>query len=160
MKIYFFQVDEFKSVNKFRYVPFILWLILVQTNSGERKKQLLKWFKDTMCFCSRLKIKCYLFKWYFCFFMVRIFNTNNLWMKLAAIKRLVEEDKMHMEVIINNKVQIYLDMIQLFKLACLVGFKTWKSIICEDLAVFANALVIFKKRISTLPTISAAPCSK
>lgn len=33
----------------------------------------------------------------------RIFNTNNLWMKLAAIKRLVEEDKMHMEVIINNK---------------------------------------------------------
>ena len=36
--------------------------------------------------------------------MFRIFNTNNLWMKLAAIKRLVEEDKMHMEVIINNKV--------------------------------------------------------
>lgn len=57
-----------------------------------------------MCFCSRLKIKCYLFKWYFCFFVVRIFNTNNLWMKLTAIKRLVEEDKMHMEVIINNKV--------------------------------------------------------
>ena len=57
-----------------------------------------------MCFCSTLKIKCYLFKWYFCFFVVRIFNTNNLWMKLAAIKRLVEEDKMHMEVIINNKV--------------------------------------------------------
>ena len=51
-------------------------------------------------------------------------------------------------------------MIQLFKLACLVGFKTWKSIICEDLAVFANALVILKKRISTLPTISAAPSSK
>ena len=37
-------------------------------------------------------------------------------------------------------------MVQLFKLACLVGFKTWKSIICEDLAVFANALVILKKK--------------
>lgn len=33
----------------------------------------------------------------------RIFNTNNLWMKLTAIKRLVEENKMHMEVIVNNK---------------------------------------------------------
>lgn len=66
-------------------------------------------------------------------------------MKLAAIKRLVEEDKMHMEVIINNKVWIYLDVIQLFKLDCLVGFKTRKSVICEDLAVFANALVILKK---------------
>lgn len=33
----------------------------------------------------------------------RIFNTNNLWMKLSAIKRLVEEKKMHMEVIVNNK---------------------------------------------------------
>lgn len=33
----------------------------------------------------------------------RIFNTNNLWMKLTAIKRLVEEKKMHMEVIVNNK---------------------------------------------------------
>ncbi|KAK2550751.1 UTP--glucose-1-phosphate uridylyltransferase [Acropora cervicornis] len=33
----------------------------------------------------------------------RIFNTNNLWMKLSAVKRLVAEDKMHMEVIVNNK---------------------------------------------------------
>lgn len=54
---------------------------------------------------------------------------------------------MYMEVIINNKVQIYLDMIQLFKLVCLVGFKIWKSMICEDLVVFVNVLVIFKKRI-------------
>ena len=34
----------------------------------------------------------------------RIFNTNNLWMKLAAVKRLVEEKKMDMEIITNNKV--------------------------------------------------------
>lgn len=47
-------------------------------------------------------------------------------MKLTAIKRLVEEDKMHMEVIINNKVWIYLDVIQLFKLDCLVGLKPGK----------------------------------
>lgn len=33
----------------------------------------------------------------------RIFNTNNLWMKLKAIKRIVEGNKMHMEVIVNNK---------------------------------------------------------
>ena len=39
----------------------------------------------------------------------RIFNTNNLWMKLTAIKRLVEEKKMHMEVIVNNKVSVIKD---------------------------------------------------
>ncbi|KAM7451348.1 UTP--glucose-1-phosphate uridylyltransferase [Porites harrisoni] len=33
----------------------------------------------------------------------RIFNTNNLWMKLSAIKRIVEERKMDMEIIVNNK---------------------------------------------------------
>ena len=40
-------------------------------------------------------------------YVYRIFNTNNLWMKLTAIKRLVEEKKMHMEVIVNNKVRDY-----------------------------------------------------
>lgn len=33
----------------------------------------------------------------------RIFNTNNLWVRLAAIKRLLDSKKMHMEVIVNNK---------------------------------------------------------
>ncbi|XP_073248129.1 UTP--glucose-1-phosphate uridylyltransferase-like isoform X2 [Porites lutea] len=33
----------------------------------------------------------------------RIFNTNNLWMKLSAVKRIVEERKMDMEIIVNNK---------------------------------------------------------
>ncbi|CAB4033643.1 UTP--glucose-1-phosphate uridylyltransferase-like isoform X2, partial [Paramuricea clavata] len=33
----------------------------------------------------------------------RIFNTNNLWVRLAAIKRLLDAKKMHMEVIVNNK---------------------------------------------------------
>ena len=34
----------------------------------------------------------------------RIFNTNNLWMNLKAVNRLVKESKLHMEVIVNNKV--------------------------------------------------------
>eukprot|EP00039_Didymoeca_costata_P018591 m.334105 g.334105 ORF g.334105 m.334105 type:complete len:489 (-) comp17290_c0_seq1:120-1586(-) len=33
----------------------------------------------------------------------KIFNTNNLWMKLSAIDRILGEDKMHMEVIENVK---------------------------------------------------------
>ncbi|XP_046849455.1 UTP--glucose-1-phosphate uridylyltransferase-like isoform X2 [Xenia sp. Carnegie-2017] len=33
----------------------------------------------------------------------RIFNTNNLWVRMSAIKRLLDAKKMHMEVIINNK---------------------------------------------------------
>lgn len=34
----------------------------------------------------------------------KIFNTNNLWMSLAAIKRLNEEGLINMEIIVNNKV--------------------------------------------------------
>ena len=36
----------------------------------------------------------------------KIFNTNNLWVSLKAIKRLLEEDKMNVEVIVNRKVRI------------------------------------------------------
>ena len=35
----------------------------------------------------------------------KIFNTNNLWVSLRAIKRLLDEDKMRMEVIVNRKVR-------------------------------------------------------
>lgn len=34
----------------------------------------------------------------------RIFNTNNLWMKLKSIVSLVEENRLNMEVIVNPKV--------------------------------------------------------
>jgi len=34
----------------------------------------------------------------------KIFNTNNLWMDLTAVKRLSDSDQMEMEIIINNKV--------------------------------------------------------
>lgn len=34
----------------------------------------------------------------------KIFNTNNLWMKLRAIERAVENKTLHMEVIVNHKV--------------------------------------------------------
>ncbi|CAD5122491.1 DgyrCDS10914 [Dimorphilus gyrociliatus] len=33
----------------------------------------------------------------------RIFNTNNLWIKLSAIKRVIEDDSLHMEIIVNPK---------------------------------------------------------
>ena len=36
-------------------------------------------------------------------FLFRIFNTNNLWVSLEAIKRVVEEKTLHMEIIVNPK---------------------------------------------------------
>jgi len=33
----------------------------------------------------------------------KIFNTNNLWITLKACKRVIEEEKLHMEIIVNNK---------------------------------------------------------
>lgn len=39
----------------------------------------------------------------FCSFS-RIFNTNNLWINLPAVKRVIEEKTLHMEIIVNNKV--------------------------------------------------------
>ena len=36
-------------------------------------------------------------------FFFRIFNTNNLWAKLEAIKRVVEHKELDMEVIVNPK---------------------------------------------------------
>ena len=48
----------------------------------------------------------------FCFtlytilFLCRIFNTNNLWMKLGAIHRLVKERALSMEIIVNRKVSL------------------------------------------------------
>ena len=38
----------------------------------------------------------------------RIFNTNNLWMSMTAMKELVETQAIHMEVIENKKVLIRL----------------------------------------------------
>ena len=35
----------------------------------------------------------------------RIFNTNNLWVNLPAIKRVIEEKTLHMEIIVNHKVE-------------------------------------------------------
>ncbi len=34
----------------------------------------------------------------------KIFNTNNLWISLSAIKRLQEQNAMDMEIIVNSKV--------------------------------------------------------
>jgi len=33
----------------------------------------------------------------------RIFNTNNLWINLPAVKRVVEDNTLHMEIIVNHK---------------------------------------------------------
>ena len=41
-------------------------------------------------------------------FLCRIFNTNNLWINLNAVDRLMKAPEgMHMEVIVNNKVGIH-----------------------------------------------------
>ena len=36
----------------------------------------------------------------------KIFNTNNLWVSLRAIKRLLDEERMKIEVIVNRKVRV------------------------------------------------------
>ena len=44
----------------------------------------------------------------------RIFNTNNLWAKLSAMKRCVENNELEMEVIVNPKhLDRGLDVLQL-----------------------------------------------
>ncbi len=44
-------------------------------------------------------------KWsFFVPLVCRIFNTNNLWIKLAAIERVIQEQTLHMEIIVNPKV--------------------------------------------------------
>ena len=35
----------------------------------------------------------------------KVFNTNNLWVKLSAIKDLLGQEKMDMDVIVNRKVR-------------------------------------------------------
>lgn len=42
----------------------------------------------------------------------RIFNTNNLWINLPAIKRVIEDKTLHMEIIVNNKVRIIQTLIK------------------------------------------------
>jgi UDP-N-acetylglucosamine pyrophosphorylase len=36
-----------------------------------------------------------------------IFNTNNLWIDLSAMKRVIEDRTLHMEIIVNHKVRDY-----------------------------------------------------
>lgn len=44
----------------------------------------------------------------------KIFNTNNLWMHLRTIEKLVEEDKLELEIIVNHKhLETGIDIIQL-----------------------------------------------
>ena len=42
--------------------------------------------------------------------LFRIFNTNNLWVNLKAIERLLSKDKIHMEVIVNQKVHTFMQV--------------------------------------------------
>jgi UDP-N-acetylglucosamine pyrophosphorylase len=46
---------------------------------------------------------------FFHFYCLRIFNTNNLWVNLPAVKRVIEDRTLHMEIIVNNKVIFYLE---------------------------------------------------
>ena len=55
----------------------------------------------------------------------RIFNTNNLWLKLPAICRLVNENRLDMEIIINEKVLNGMKILQL-ETACGAAIKHFK----------------------------------
>nr|XP_039274752.1 UTP--glucose-1-phosphate uridylyltransferase-like isoform X1 [Styela clava]XP_039274753.1 UTP--glucose-1-phosphate uridylyltransferase-like isoform X1 [Styela clava] len=59
----------------------------------------------------------------------KIFNTNNLWMKLSSIKELVENKNMDIEVIVNNKrLSSGTNVIQL-ETACGAGIKNFQNAI-------------------------------
>lgn len=59
----------------------------------------------------------------------KIFNTNNLWMKLSAIKNLVESNTLDIEVIVNNKrLSSGTNVIQL-ETACGAGIKNFNNAI-------------------------------
>eukprot|EP00123_Amoebidium_parasiticum_P012075 comp21094_c0_seq2/m.28475 comp21094_c0_seq2/g.28475 ORF comp21094_c0_seq2/g.28475 comp21094_c0_seq2/m.28475 type:complete len:499 (-) comp21094_c0_seq2:236-1732(-) len=55
----------------------------------------------------------------------RIFNTNNLWVKLSAIQRLVEGNGLHMEVIVNEKSLDGMKIVQL-ETACGAAIKNFQ----------------------------------
>ena len=40
-------------------------------------------------------------------YFFRIFNTNNLWIRLDALDRVVKTKSLDMEVIVNRKVKLY-----------------------------------------------------
>eukprot|EP00124_Ichthyophonus_hoferi_P000422 Ihof_evm15s15 gene=Ihof_evmTU15s15 len=56
----------------------------------------------------------------------RIFNTNNLWIKLSAIERLVKTDAFNMEIIINEKSLDGMKIVQL-ETACGAAIKHFKD---------------------------------
>lgn len=56
----------------------------------------------------------------------RIFNTNNLWIKLSAVQRLIKEDAFNMEIIINEKSLDGMKIVQL-ETACGAAIKHFKN---------------------------------
>jgi UDP-N-acetylglucosamine pyrophosphorylase len=50
----------------------------------------------------------------------RIFNTNNLWVSLDAMKSVVENGTLHLEIIVNPKVNM-LNMLSYFCCASFLG---------------------------------------
>ena len=61
------------------------------------------------------------FKLYFSFIFYRIFNTNNLWINLDAMKRVMDDKSLHMEIIVNPKVSFRFDIAQGFKIMKVQG---------------------------------------
>ena len=49
------------------------------------------------------------------FNLIRIFNTNNLWINLKAVQRVIEEETLHMEIIVNPKVKYFWSETKSFK---------------------------------------------
>lgn len=54
----------------------------------------------------------------------KIFNTNNLWISLPAIKRLHEKNAMDMEIIVNPKVTFMASPLQRTTLVWMFGCET------------------------------------
>jgi UTP--glucose-1-phosphate uridylyltransferase len=51
----------------------------------------------------------------------RIFNTNNLWVKLSAMKRVLGQGAMDMEIIVNPKVRYRVQL----SFICSIWIKVW-----------------------------------
>merc|ERR1712080_187630 len=104
--------------------------------------------------------------------MGKIFNTNNLWVNLRAIKRIMENDGMDLEIIVNNKTSDKGEAVIQLETAVGAAIKHFKGAhginvprsrflpvkSCSDLLVIKlgdafKKVAAFQKRFKTIPSL-------
>lgn len=100
--------------------------------------------------------------------MSKIFNTNNIWCNLKAIKRVMDEDALNLEIIVNNKVTDKGQAVIQLETAIGAAIKHFESAIginvprsrflpvknCSDLLLVKSKLFSVSDSVSCVPCIS------